>query len=257
MEIASLIILLVLMVTAWSLAAGWRKGTPARFLARARREASYLAVFILATGTRMVVERGIRGLQPPLASPDEFRAFGDIAIAAQSIVPLDLGVSFFGATYVLLFIMVILLVPLWLLMHDIAGFRRCCLAISLASVTLMLAHSLVLSPRPGLDPGSGILPVLYEDPFWGPLSGDLISRGQSLPSGHITVLTVVMACVWGSPRARCASIAILFATIGAVIYLGLHWPIDVAVGLVLGYMCSVAAASFVGSMKGERGSGDG
>lgn len=249
MTIASFILSMVLLTLAFVMAVGCRRGTLRRLAVEAKRELPYILLFVLAAGGRVVIERSLASSDPPISAPETFQALGCLAMWTQSVIPREVGVPLFGTAYVLFFVFVLAYAPLRLLSHDIPGFRRYCLAISIASLSLAILHVLFLSLRPGLDPGSGIAPLLYQDATWGPLSSDLISRGQSLPSGHTTVVTIVLMSLWRGKVARSVLIGALVATMVGVLYLGLHWPVDVAAGLVLGWACAQAASLLVGRIK--------
>ena len=91
----------------------------------------------------------------------------------------------------------------------------------------------------GTGPGSGIAGLLYSDPFWGPISVDLLARGNGLPSGHVITLTATAVAVWPLKRVRPAVLVLLALTVVAVLYLGIHWPLDVLAGLILGAACGL------------------
>jgi undecaprenyl-diphosphatase len=70
------------------------------------------------------------------------------------------------------------------------------------------------------------------------------SGWYSFPSGHATMAPLVFglgALIWSAPWPRPARVAVLLVTAvvslliaGARVYLGVHWPTDVAGGLLLG-----------------------
>jgi undecaprenyl-diphosphatase len=55
-----------------------------------------------------------------------------------------------------------------------------------------------------------------------------------MPSGHITITTAMLVSVFYWRKARYALGVVLVLEVLSVLYLGLHWPLDVVFGLLLG-----------------------
>lgn len=187
---------------------------------------------------------------PPLLLPDAFQLHGEEVSAMQPWLPGEL-VFLFSFLYVLLFPLTLGTAALWLLSTDRNRFRTYCTSMAIASIVLLLAHVLMLSTRPALDPSSGVSPLLYKDNFWGPLSDDLISRGQSFPSGHTTLLTVVALALRGKGKGAMVALIILGLNMIGVLYLGLHWPADVVVGLLLGWFSVLSGRYLLRKYEGK------
>ncbi len=227
-----------------------KRGT-ADVFRNAKENLPYVLLLIAALGGRALAERSLVATAPSLLLPDAFHLLGKEVAAMQSWFPGEL-VSLFAFLYVFLFPLALLTATLWLLSGESGRFRTYCLSMAIASTFLIISHELMLSPRPALDLTSGISPLLYRDPFWGPLSGDLISRGQSFPSGHTTLLTVVLLSLWGGGKASAAALCLLSLTILGVLYLGLHWPVDVVAGLLLGWFSTISGQWLLRKNEGKR-----
>ncbi len=243
MESASLLVVALLVIASALLLVGAvGKGAFRLTLAGVRRNLPWVIFLVVATA----LERGSGRLTPEHPYLLTMTVRGEILAGVptwlQSVIPALVGTSFFGAIYVMAFLVCLIVLPLYLLAagEDVI-FRRYCLSIGLAYLLLIVLHLAILSVRPGLDPASGIDGLLYFDPLWGPLSQDLVSRGSSLPSGHVISLTATAAAVWPLKRLRTGVLVLLSLTMVAVLYLGIHWPVDVIAGLLLGAACGLAA----------------
>lgn len=245
----ALVLLVACTIAFMALSLG-RKGA-VDVLRNAKEEWPFIVLLLLALGGRAWAERSIVTSAPPLLLPDAFHILGNEVAAMQSWFPGGL-VSLFSFLYVFLFPLTLVAAALWLLSRDPSRFRTYCASVAIASTILLLAHMLILSPRPALDPTSGIMPLLYQDPLWGPLSGDLIPRGQSFPSGHTALLTVVVLSLQGKERAAVIALSILCLTMLGLLYLGLHWPADLVFGLLLGWFSAVSGRSLLGISGGGR-----
>jgi undecaprenyl-diphosphatase len=69
----------------------------------------------------------------------------------------------------------------------------------------------------------------------------LISESSwSFPSGHMTFLFALATVVWYADRRWGIAYFILSAVVGvARIYVGVHWPLDILGGVVIGIVCGI------------------
>lgn len=244
------LVLLVACTLAYMALSLGRKGG-IEVLRNAKEEWPFVLLLLASLGGRAWAERSIVISVPPLLLPDAFHLLGKEVAVMQSRFPGEL-VSFFSFLYVIVFPLTLLTASLWILSRDHTRFRTYCASVAIASLILLMAHMLILSTRPALDPASGISPLLYQDPLWGPLSSHLISRGQSFPSGHTVLLTVVVLSLQGEGRAVTIALSILCLTMPGLLYLGLHWPADLVFGLLLGWFSAVSGRSLLGISGGGR-----
>ncbi len=142
------------------------KKATAEALRNAKEEWPFILLLLLALGGRAWTERSMVSAAPPLLLPDAFQLLGEEVSAMQSWLPGEL-VFLFSFLYVLLFPLTLGTAALWLLSTDRNRFRTYCTSMAIASIVLLLAHVLMLSTRPALDPSSGVSPLLYKDNFLG------------------------------------------------------------------------------------------
>jgi membrane-associated phospholipid phosphatase len=181
--------------------------------------------------------------------------FAGISIWLQSAIPASIGPSFFAIVYYAGFAIFMITLPLYFLsMGENKILKRYCLSLALASFLLVFFKIMVLSVRPNLDPGSGSVGPLLGDPFWGPISLDLSPKGNSFPSGHVLTLTAAAIAIWPMKRLRILVLGLLCLIVLTVLYLDIHWPLDIIAGIAIGVACGLAAIIVVDrcKMKGSR-----
>jgi membrane-associated phospholipid phosphatase len=206
------------------------------------------AALIAVRAAMSVIEAIVR---PVAVIPSSTHALQPLVLWLQESTPPLIGVIVLGAAYVLIYIFTLALVVFFLLAEDRGRFRRYVKALILAYVISLTLHVLIGSTRPGLDPASGIAPLLYGDTLWGPLSADLMGRGNSFPSTHVTMVTVTWLATLGQGRINLLPLALLVIMPVAVLYLGVHWPVDVIAGMITGAVSYLAIALM--ENYGERG----
>ncbi|GEM_PF-4327613 len=229
------------------------KGSLVRIVQGLKDERSFIVLTAAALIAVRVATSVVGALvQPIIAIPTSDHALQPLVLWLQESVISGTGIAALSAVYVLLYVFMLVLIPLVLLAEDRGRFRRCVMALVLAYSISLVLHILIGSVRPGLDPASGIAPLLYGDPVWGPLSEGLMGRGSSFPSTHMTSITVMCMAAWGVRRLRIFSLAMLAIMSIAVLCLGVHWPADVAAGVITG-AGSYLAVALIEKKAGERG----
>ena len=233
----------VVAVTVLAVLAAAGKGGASRIIRSSIDHLPWLLLLAAATLAEWVFNRLPSGT-PPLMLDQGTPAAETFIQSLQAVLP-TAAVPFFSFIYLALFPALVIAVPLALLSKEAGDrLRVYCAALAISYVALMTLHALVGSPRPALTPGSGVSGLLYDDPRWGSLSLDISSRGNSLPSGHTTIVTAMLVSLRELPWARCLLTAVLALTAFGVLYLGIHWPLDVLLGLAVGAAsASVARAS--------------
>lgn len=213
--------------------------------------------FILLVATVLIAVRAaasmIGALVEPVASiPSSDHALQPLVLWLQQSIPHGIGVPVLGTVYVLFLVFLLVFIPVVLLAEDRELFRRYAKALILAYSISLSLHILIGSMRPGMDPASGIAPLLYDDAFWGPLSSGIMGRGSSFPSTHVTEVTVMCMATWGMGRLRVPLLVMLAAMSAAVLYLGVHWPLDVVAGVITG-AGSYLAVTIIEKKSGGKG----
>ena len=211
-----------------------------------RGKIPWLALLLFAMG----LDLGINLLvpNPPylVRMSAQTEIFSGISIWLQSAIPASIGPSFFAVVYYTGFAIFVITVPLYLLaMGKDTLLKRYCFSLALASFLLVFFKLIVLSVRPSLDPASGSVGPLFSDPFWGPISLDLSPKGNSFPSGHALTLMAGAIAIWPMKRLRIVVLGLLCLIILTVLYLDIHWPVDVIAGIVIGLACGIASIIFV------------
>ncbi len=123
------------------------------------------------------------------------------------------------------------------------GGRRAALGLLFANLAAV-PFEVIVKPLVGRVRPSFALPearVLYE------------ATSPAFPSGHAIVAFACAAVLWRYDR-RAGVAALAVATLVGVsrIYVGNHWPSDVAAGALIGWLCGVGSVRFVDWLAGRR-----
>ena len=139
------------------------------------------------------------------------------------------GVGIFFANYLIYFL---ILGFLFLVLAE-NGSRRKLYRFAEGALATLLARGIVTE----------VIRFFYHHPrpfaFYGfvPLVAE---SGSSFPSGHMTFLFALATAVWYANRRWGMLYFILSAAVGvARIYVGVHWPLDVLGGGVIGVLCAI------------------
>jgi undecaprenyl-diphosphatase len=236
---------MVVLISALLLIATVKKGVRPRVRSGIKGNLPWLFLLLFA----MAMETGIHLLVPNpsylLRMSAQTEILAGLSTWLQDTIPASIGPTFFSIIYFMGFAICIITLPLYLLaMGEDTIFKRYCLALSLASILLIIFQITVLSVRPNGP--------IYSDPFWGPIFVDLAAKGNSFPSGHaITVMAAAIA-IWPLKRLRTVVLVLLLLIVVAVLYLEVHWPIDVIAGVALGVLCGLTANKLVEKWEAKR-----
>jgi undecaprenyl-diphosphatase len=98
-------------------------------------------------------------------------------------------------------------------------------------------------------------PLVYPEPK--PLVG--VPHSGAFPSGHTsTAFACATVLAWASPRLRIPAFLLAAAIGWSRIYVGVHWPLDVLGGAVLGVLVAIALLKLAGArprLRRERPAG--
>lgn len=98
-------------------------------------------------------------------------------------------------------------------------------------------------------PGTGVQPLLYSSSYWGQMATSVDSLTNCFPSGHVSLsftALFIFALAGFEYRRLTYLLGITAASVGiAVLYLGIHYPADVAGGLILALGSTAATRSEV------------
>jgi undecaprenyl-diphosphatase len=164
------------------------------------------------------------------------RSLFDLVAASPATAVGLLGVSIFIADYFIVF------VPIGLVLKWIAGGtedRTVAVSAILAAVVSLAAAGavslLIMHPRPFMD---GLAPNILNH-----------SADSSMPSDHATVVFAVAFSLLfaGSRRLGIAMLAVAILVGWSRVFLGVHYPIDIAAGALLG----AASAMLVRTSGGQ------
>ncbi len=200
-----------------------------------------LGFIVNSVASRIIV---INADYTPIAS----QIFGDLPSQIQASVQFPLLTGGLSLLYLLSLPVILILTPiLFAEAGDAKSLRQFCLTIAIAYIGVALLHLFAPVTRPALYPGSGVAPFLYNYPVLGNLTNLLGSRSHSFPSAHTTLIfaTFLLLIVEKRYRGYSILIGVIFLFIPfTVMYLGIHWPIDVIGGMALGFL-SVGIVSLV------------
>ena len=94
-------------------------------------------------------------------------------------------------------------------------------------------------------PQEGVKPVLYSSAYWGSMASSVDCLTNCFPSGHVSLSFTALFVVGLAGREyRWLTIALGVSAVSiaiAVLYLGIHYPLDVLGGLALAGSATVAA----------------
>jgi membrane-associated phospholipid phosphatase len=257
MELLALAILLIVFISLIvSIFLVVAKGSAVRTWFEAKANWKWVALLILSTASEMALNRLFPLLGLRTRSSETLSNFlGTVPGSLQHALGSPELTLFTSLVYIIGLPVVLVVVPLLILdREERYTLRRYCLAMFIAYAGLFILHVTIPTTRPSLEPGTGIAPLLYSDPFFSSLVSSVGSHDSSLPSGHTTLLGTCALVLWTSPRLRAWSlgVAVLLAmTVFSVIYLGVHWPLDVVAGLGLAAFAVIVSSRLVRIIEKE------
>jgi undecaprenyl-diphosphatase len=92
-------------------------------------------------------------------------------------------------------------------------------------------------------------PLVYPEPK--PLVG--VPHSGAFPSGHAsTAFACATVLAWASPRLRIPAFLLAAAIAWSRVYVGVHWPLDVLGGALLGVLVATALLTLAASRRQLR-----
>ena len=93
-------------------------------------------------------------------------------------------------------------------------------------------------------PGTSVQPLLYSNDMYRGLVLMISGFHDCFPSGHISVSVIIVLLLFlktSAKRFAYAALAMTILTAFVIIYLGIHWMLDIAAGIILGYAAFAGA----------------
>lgn len=186
-----------------------------------------------------------------------FQLAGGAIRVLQARLNYGLLTDIFVFAYVWVFTFMTAFSPLLLLAKDDrVTLRRYSIALMLNYIILLPFVLFIPVTVPGGYPQSGITPLLYVKSNWGRMVTSIDPLNNGFPSGHtsLCVATLLIFALAGAQYRRYvyfligATVSIVFS----VLYLGIHWPLDVFVGFLVGVFVVVVSGVEMVEMTIDR-----
>ncbi len=157
----------------------------------------------------------------------------------QNWLNYGLFTDIFVFAYVWVFTFVSFFSPILLLAKDDREtLRRYSIALILNYLVLLPFVIFFPVSVPGGYPGSGMTPLLYVKSNWGRMVTSIDPLNNGFPSGHtsLCVATALTFALAGRQYRRYAFFLVVATSsiVFSVLYLGVHWPMDVVSGAAVG-----------------------
>ncbi|AGB33584.1 phosphoesterase PA-phosphatase-like protein [Natrinema pellirubrum DSM 15624] len=186
-----------------------------------------------------------------------YAAEGEFVAWLQGITP-EATLEFFSAMYMFGFPYLLVTAPiLYFLLSSQRYFKELLVSYLLNYLVGSLFYTLfiVYGPRNHLSAVDGLMYSFY--PQTQEMTAAVSANTNVFPSLHTSLSVVVVLLAWRSrreyprwfPIASFVGACVVFSTM----YLGIHWLIDVAAGVVLGVGAVVAADRIVARAEGDAG----
>ncbi len=177
-----------------------------------------------------------------------FDLSGGVVQILQSWLNYGILTDFFIIIYAWLFYFLIYFSPVLLLVKDDRlTLRTYAIAFIITYVILALFYAFFPVSVTSSYSGTGVVPILYVNSYWGRMITNIDPLNNDFPSGHVslsmTALLVFATSGLAYRKFAYFLAATTVATVIAVLYLGIHWPADVFAGFLVGIFAVVAARS--------------
>jgi len=163
---------------------------------------------------------------------------GELIRYIQHRLEVGLITDIFILIYVWIFTFIIYFTPLYLLFkNDSPLFRKFSFAMILNYIILLPFYTFLPVSVTSYSPPTMLKPLLYIDTSWGRLVTAMDPLDNDFPSGHISLLLSTLLILSSSYQHRKYTHFVLWGLISmtfAVLYLGIHWIMDIIGGIFLG-----------------------
>ena len=190
---------------------------------------------------------------------DELYALeGDFVATLQRLTP-EATLEFFTVSYMVGFAFLLVAAPVTYFLSAGDGQRRLkelLVAYMLNYAVGTVCYTLFISygPRNYLETVSGLMYSVY--PQTQDLTAAVASNTNVFPSLHTSLSVAVLAVAWRSrrthPRWTPVAALVAAAVVFSTMYLGIHWLVDVVVGVALGVGSVSAAVRIVGRAEASQ-----
>lgn len=163
---------------------------------------------------------------------------GDLIRYLQNRIESSIITDVFIFIYVWVFTFLIFFTPIYLLVkNDTVLFRKYSYAVILNYIILLPFYSFLPVSVTSYAPETMLKPLLYIDTNWGMLVTSMDPLDNDFPSGHISILLTTLLIMASSYHHRKFSHFVMWGLIAitfAILYLGIHWIMDIIGGIALG-----------------------
>ncbi len=177
-----------------------------------------------------------------------FDLSGGVVQILQSWLNYGILTDFFIIIYAWLFYFLIYFAPVLLLVRDDRlTLRTYAIAFIITYLILALFYTFFPVSVTSSYSGTGVVPILYVNSYWGRMITNIDPLNNDFPSGHVSLsVTALLVFAMAGVAYRKFTYFLAATTVAivlAVLYLGIHWPADVFAGVLVGMFSVVAARS--------------
>lgn len=167
-----------------------------------------------------------------------FSISGDAVRALQNLMDYRIIVDLSIIVYVWLFSFIVYFTPLLLLyLDDKATIRRYSVAMLFNYVVLIPFYILFPVTVTGFHADSGLTPLLYIETNWGRMVTSVDPLNNDFPSGHVSIVLTTLLVLMSASLPNRGYVYFLAASVVGIVFvvlfLGVHWPVDVLGGAIL------------------------
>lgn len=177
-----------------------------------------------------------------------FSMGGNIITGLQSNIESDLASGYFMFLYMWVFAFFTYFLPILLVAkRDKKTLIAFTIAVATNYIVLISFYLTFPAAVSSNLPTADVKPVLYSSAYWGSMASSVDCLTNCFPSGHVSLSFTSLFVIWLAGREyRPLAYALAGAAVSiaiAVLYLGIHYPLDVVGGLLLAVGSTALARS--------------